>query len=86
MNTWLNYLEQGMERRQLIFMEEKMAEVGKKESSNEKRTCFHSSMSTNGQEAQRQWHGHARDSGGYSLDGGQEPLIPEAQECANKQS
>jgi hypothetical protein len=68
------------------FHGSKIAEARKKENSNEKRTCFYSSVSMNGQEAQRQWHGHARDSRGYSLEDGQEPLLPEAPECANKQT
>ena len=36
------------------FHGSKIAEARKKENSNEKRTCFYSSVSMNGQEAQRQ--------------------------------
>jgi len=81
------YTVQGMKRTRNLFSWQKIEKTLLKENSNEKRTCFYSSMSMNGQEAQRQWHGHARDSRGYSLEGGQELLLlEEAPELANEQT
>ena len=48
------YTVQGMKRTRNLFSWQKIEETLLKENSNEKKTCFYSSMSMNGHEAQRQ--------------------------------